>query len=506
MRIPLNRNSPVPLYQQIERFLRDQIRSGLLSPETRLPATRALASALGVSRVTVANAYDDLEAEGLLVSRTGSGTYVSPGLEDLDRARPGTALQDWPLWQQGLLTSTWLPALKELDRLAAAAGPQGIRLGSGMGAADLYPVDDFRRAIQSVLRRDPLEAVGYGDSVGYPPLRTTIARILSSQGVPTSPDEVLVTSGSQQALALIADLLLSPGDVVLVESPTYVGAIDLFRSMGVRLLGIPMDDQGLRIDRLEEAAQAARPRLLYTIPTFHNPTGTCLSGVRRRALISLADRYNIPIVEDDFVGDLRYEGRAQPALRALDPGGRVIYISTFSKMLMPGLRVGFLAASGPVFERLAARKRSVDLTTSNLMQRALEAYITVGRYQAHLRKAARIYHRRRDAMVAALQRYMPEETTWTVPEGGLFLWACLPGGLSSNDLYPLAAREGVTFTPGSFFFPGERAQPFLRLNFAAHPPEAIDEGVRRLGQALRILQKAPPRATPPEASRQSTSI
>jgi GntR family transcriptional regulator/MocR family aminotransferase len=491
MRIPLNRSSPVPLYQQIERFLRDQIRAGRLAPQTRLPATRSLASMLGVSRVTITNAYDDLEAEGLLLSRTGSGTYVAPTSAELNASQPSSRPHDWPVWQQALLSSTWLPALRELERLAASAGPEAIRFSSGMGASDLYPVDDFRRAIQAVLRRDPVEAVGYGDSIGHPPLRTTIARILSSQGVPTSADEVLITSGSQQALALIAELLLSPGDVVIVESPTYVGAIDLFRSMGVRLLGVPIDDEGMQIDRLEEAVRSASPRLLYTIPTFHNPTGTCLSGVRRRALIALADRYNIPIVEDDFVGDLRYEGRAQPALRALDPGGRVLYISTFSKMLMPGLRVGFLVACGPVFDRLAARKRSVDLATSNLMQCALEAYITVGRYQAHVRKATRIYRKRRDTMLAALQEHLPEGTRWSVPQGGLFIWVCLPGGLSSNEVHPWAVREGVTFTPGSFFFPGERAQPFMRLNFAAHPPEVIEEGVRRLGRAVRHSLRGP---------------
>jgi GntR family transcriptional regulator/MocR family aminotransferase len=485
MRIPLDRNSPVPLYQQIERFLRDQIRAGLLTPDARLPATRTLASSLGVSRVTVANAYDDLEAEGLLLARTGSGTFVASGFADSGQAPHEAAAHDWPLWQQELLTSTWLPAMRELDRLSATAGPGAIHLSAGMGASDLYPVDDFRRAIQSVLRRDSSEAVSYGDSIGYPPLRTTIARILSGQGIPTSPSEVLITSGSQQALALVADLLLSPGDVVLVESPTYVGAIDLFRSMGVRLVGVPMDNQGMLMDRLEDAMRTARPRLLYTIPTFHNPTGTSLSGVRRRQLIALADRYNVPIAEDDFVGDLRFEGRAQPALRALDPGGRVIYVSTFSKMLMPGLRVGFLAASGPVLDRLAARKRSIDLTTSSLMQRALEAYITVGRYQAHLRKAARVYRRRRDAMVEALQRHMPEGTEFSAPQGGLFIWVHLPEGLSSTQLHSFAAREGVTFTPGSFFYPGERSQPYMRLNFAAHPPETIEEGVRRLGRAAQ---------------------
>jgi GntR family transcriptional regulator/MocR family aminotransferase len=282
-------------------------------------------------------------------------------------------------------------------------------------------------------------------------------------------------------------LLLRPGDVVLVESPTYSGALDLFRSLEARILGVPMDEQGMQVEKAEEVLRTARPRLIYTIPTFHNPTGTCLSGPRRRQLIALADRYNVPILEDDYVGDLRYDGHAQPALKALDPGGRVIYVSTFSKMLMPGLRVGFLLAAGPVYEQLLLCKRVTDLATSSLMQRALEAYITVGRYQAHLRRACQVYRRRRDAMLAALSRYLPAEARCLPPQGGLFVWLQLPPGLSASELYPLALEEGVAFAPGALFFPGERAQPYLRLTFAMHPPEIIEEGMRRLGRAVERL-------------------
>jgi GntR family transcriptional regulator/MocR family aminotransferase len=275
--------------------------------------------------------------------------------------------------------------------------------------------------------------------------------------------------------------------VALVESPSYSGVIDLFRSIDARLLGIPMDEEGMRLDALEEALRASRPKLIYTIPTFHNPTGTCMTSQRRRQLISLADRYNVPILEDDFAGDLRYDGRAQPALKSLDPGGRVIYVSTFSKMLAPGLRVGFLAAEGPVHESLVAYKRANDLASSSLIQRALHEYITVGRYQAHLRRACQVYGQRRDAMLSALSRYMPAEVTWDKPQGGLFIWLKLPDQLSANHLYPLAGEEGVTFTPGSFFYPGARHQPFLRLNFVTNPPELIEEGMRRLGQAINHL-------------------
>ena len=489
MRIPLDRDGPLPLYRQIQQFLREQIQSGTLPPETRLPASRELATSLGVNRITVTNAYAELEAEGLVYSRQGSGTFVASPLAPLPASKGDRiSTDDWPLWQQELLSRTWLPAQRELDRLPKSVSrPDPISFAGGLGDSGLFPADDFRKALQEVLRRDGTEALGYGDRTGYPPLRAKIAHVLTSQGIPTHPDHVLITSGSQQALALVAQLLLRPGDVVLVESPTYFGAIELFRSLDVRLLGVPLDEQGMQVEQVEETLRSGRPRLIYTIPTFQNPTGACMSGQRRRQLVALADRYNVPILEDDFVGDLRYEGRAQPALKALDPGGRVIYTSTFSKMLMPGLRVGFLVASGPVYERLLACKRVTDLATSDLMQRALEAYITVGRYQAHLRRACQMYRRRRDAMLDALSRHLPAGVRYFPPQGGLFVWLQLPGGLSANKLYPVAAEEGVTFVPGSLFFPAERAQPYLRLNFARHPPDVIGEGIQRLGRAVERL-------------------
>ena len=262
----------------------------------------------------------------------------------------------------------------------------------------------------------------------YGPLRETITHILASQGLQTRPENILITAGSQQALSLVSQLLLKPGDVILVESPTYSGALDLFRALGFKVVGIPVDGQGMQVEGLEKLLQQHHPKLIYTIPNFHNPTGTCLNSARRRQLIVLADRYNIPILEDDFVGDLRYEGRTQPALKALDPGGRVIYVSTFSKMLMPGLRVGFLVAEGPIYDCLVNFKRVNDLATSTLIQRALEAYVTVGRYQAHLRRSCQIFRKRRDVMLSAIQRYLPAGVHFDPPQGGLFIWLQLPKG------------------------------------------------------------------------------
>ena len=488
MRIPLERQGSTPLYRQIEDYLRQGIVRGILAPEMRLPASRQLAQALGVNRLTVEAAYANLEADGLVLSRVGSGTYVQR--PEMGPSLPvATHEAHWPLWQQQLSGSH--PGIRDPlpdERLRAARHAHPIAFAGGISDSHLFPADDFRRVLQLVMRRDGAEAVEYEDRRGFGPLRQTIALTRASQGVQTSPDQILVTAGSQQALALVCQALLVPGDAILVESPTYSGALELFRAHGYRPVGIPVDDQGMQVERLEGLLQQHHPKLIYTIPTFHNPTGTCLNATRRRQLILLADRYNVPILEDDFVGDLRYEGRAQPALKALDPGGRVIYVGTFSKMLMPGLRVGFLAAEGPVFDRLLDLKRVSDLATSGLVQRALEAYVTVGRYQAHLRRTCQIFRKRRDAMVSAVQRHLPPGTYLAAPQGGLFAWIRLPDGLSSDTLLPLACEAGVNFASGRQFFPDGAAEDgWMRLNFVAHPPEDIDEGMRRLGECVRRM-------------------
>ncbi|MGZ9226576.1 MAG: MocR-like pyridoxine biosynthesis transcription factor PdxR [Anaerolineales bacterium] len=483
MRIPLDRQSTIPLYQQIEIYLRQGILSGSLAPDTRLPASRQLAHDLGINRITVENAYAELETEGLIYSKMGSGTYVLPPnpLLAFSKDKPGTS---WPLWQQefeGRITES-----QSLESISRKPGrhSQIISFASGIGDSHLFPAEDFRKVFQTVMRRDGIAALDYGEPNGHGPLRETITHILASQGLQTQSGNVLITAGSQQALSLVSQLLLKPGDVIMVESPTYSGALDLFRALGFRVVGVPVDRHGMQVEVLEKLLQQHHPKLIYTIPTFHNPTGTCLNSQRRIQLIILADRYNIPILEDDFVGDLRYEGRSQPALKALDPGGRVIYVSTFSKILMPGLRVGFLVAEGPIYHRLVNFKRVNDLATSTLIQRALEVYVTVGRYQSYLRRSCQIFHKRRDAMLSAIERFLPAGVNFDPPQGGLFIWLQLPDGLSSETLLPLSWEEGVDFSPGNgFFSDGTEGRNWLRLNFVAQAPDQIEEGLRRLGRA-----------------------
>lgn len=524
VRIALNRESGVPLYRQIETWLRQAIGSGGLPPGTRLPATRELAQDLGVSRLTVETAYAELRADGLVSARMGSGNYVLPPFR-LVPTPQDTARPEWPAWQRELPERDWNFTTSGM-RAALLAGrhPAAIDLSSGVADSRLFPADDFRKAMQAVMRRDGNAAMEYGEKTGYAPLRRTFSDLLVSQGLYARPDSILITGGSQQSMALVARLLTSPGDTVIVERPTYSGALHLFRVLGLRVVSVPVDERGMVVEALEELLAGrgdgaaaggsgdgagyrcgsgggsdcgsgcgdaqqpnpSKPKLIYTMPTFHNPTGATMSGARRAELVALAGRHGIPILEDDYAGDLRYEGRAQPSLKAIDPGGRVIYTSTFAKILMPGLRIGFLVAEGPVYQHLAGLKQAYDLATSNLVQRALEAYLTLGRYQEHLDRSRRTYRKRRDVMLQAIREHMPAGTrVGVVPQGGLFVWVRLPEGVSATELLPRACAAGVAFMPGtaSFAEPAEGEQ-YMRLNFAGQGPGEIAEGISRLGQVL----------------------
>ncbi len=487
MRLALDFDSPQPLYVQISRHIRDAVLSDNLRPGVRLPAVRVLAGTLGVNRATVESAYAELMAQGLVTSRQGSGFYVLPHApgEPVAARRTG----DWPAWQSRLryggyeAMSAYLPeASRQTDWIALDGGACDPRL---------FPMDEFRRMLGQVMRRDGAAAVEYGEIAGYRPLRATLAQVLSSQGVQTGADNILITAGSQQALSLVAALLLAPGQGVVVERPTYAGALDVFRARGLIVHTVGVDEDGMDMDELEEILARHRPGLIYTIPNFHNPTGACLSGQRRRRLISLAGRHDVPILEDDYVGDIRYEGRVQPTLKSLDPDGRVIYVGTFSKMLIPGLRVGFVVADGPVYDHLLRSKRCHDLATCNLIQRALREYVSVGRYAAHLQRSCTVYRRRRDAMLAALERHMPAGSSWVRPKGGLFVWARLPEGMKASEVLPRACDEGMVFAPGgNFHLDPAEGEGCMRLNFASNSEEVIEEGIRRLGRAMRDCRKA----------------
>ncbi|SHN32148.1 PLP-dependent aminotransferase family protein [Cryptosporangium aurantiacum] len=367
-------------------------------------------------------------------------------------------------------------------------GPNVIAF-TGVGDPAAYPVAEFGRTLRQVLVREGAAALSYGpDPAGDESLRRTITQLLASQGISTSPESVLVTSGSQQALALVCQVLVRPGDTVLVEEPTYDLALRLLRAAGAQLIGIPVDTHGLRVDVLERLLEQHRPRLLYVVPNFQNPTGATLSGPRRHALLATARAHGVPVFEDDFAGDLRYSGRATPAIKSLDDGGHVLYAGTFSKLLMPGLRVGYLVVDGPIRRRLVETKQVTDLGTSLLLQRALDRFVTVGRYQANLRRTTRLYRERRDTLRSALTEHLPD-ARFALPAGGLFCWVALPAGVRSDALVRAARDRGVDVAPGSrFFLDPTHGAGHVRLNFAVQPPERITTGVRRLAAATNSLR------------------
>ncbi|GAK27732.1 MocR-like pyridoxine biosynthesis transcription factor PdxR [Serratia liquefaciens] len=478
MHIPLDRQQNIPLYLQIEEALRRAILSGAFVDGDKLPSTRTLAAKLAVSRLTVENAYAELAAKGFLHQRRGSGAYVLHPLIQPAQPRPAS---DAPFPAERFTTLT-----SRLDGYPDTPLPDNIiNFAAGVGSPKVFPQEEFRKILLSVLSRHAEEAFSYGEYCGYYPLRDTLGRILTAQGIPTHAEQLLITNGSQHAISLIVQSLLEPGDTVIVEQPTYAEALGLLRQHRINIVTVASDRHGMLVEQLPALIEKHQPKLIYTIPNFHNPTGRCMSEARRRRLLALAQQAGVVILEDDFVGDLRYNGKQLPSLRSLAQPGAVIYVSTFSKMLLPSMRIGYLVADSEHYQRLARLKHVDSFTSSNLIQRALDAFVTIGRYDKQLRRAGRLYRQHRDVMVAALQQQLPPGCQFEMPEGGLFIWLTLPAAVSTEALMPLAWRHGVTFARGECFYAEEQHGAHgLRLNFAANTPPQIEEGIARLCRAI----------------------
>jgi len=384
-------------------------------------------------------------------------------------------------------------AIRELLKLTQR--PEVISFAGGLPAPDVFPVARFQEACRQVLEQHGSQALQYSTTEGFLPLREMIAKNLQRYGILATPDNVLLTSGSQQALDLIAKLLINRGDRVLVEAPTYLGALQAFNVFGPDYVPVPTDDDGLRTDMLEDALRAG-PKFMYILPNFQNPSGVTLSLQRREELVYLSDKYGVPIVEDDPYGQLRYEGQHLPPLVVLDREnlrrdegytlGNVIYLSTFSKTLAPGLRLGWIVAPQEVVAKLVQLKQGADLHTSTFVQMVAYEVAQDGFIDEHVKLIRQVYGERRDVMLEALEKFFPHEVTWTRPHGGLFLWVTMPEGADCDELLKEAIRQDVAFVPGNCFFPkeGEGLRNF-RLNFSNATTEQIREGIRRLSIAVK---------------------
>ena len=385
-------------------------------------------------------------------------------------------------------------AIRELLKLTEQ--PDIISFGGGMPAPEVFPVDDFAAACETVLRTNGAQALQYSATEGYKPLREMIARHTDRYGIKITPDNIMITSGSQQALDLIGKVFINRGDRILVENPTYLGALQAWNAYGAEYVTVRMDEDGMITDELEEALRSG-PKFIYVLSNFQNPTGVTLSLERRLKLIELADRYGIPIIEDDPYGQLRYEGEHLTSVVSLDDQfrenggsvyrGNVIYLSTFSKTLAPGIRLAWVVAPSEVIRKLVQAKQGADLHTATFSQMVAYEVARGGFIDRHVWMIRRVYHERRDVMLEAMDEFFPKGVTWTHPQGGLFLWATMPPELIATEVLKTAIEQKVAFVPGTSFYARGGGESSMRLNFSNANPEKILTGIERLGKVM--LQK-----------------
>jgi 2-aminoadipate transaminase len=368
---------------------------------------------------------------------------------------------------------------------AVTARPEVISLAGGMPFVQGLPTDEVERVVQEVVRRQAAVALQYGAGSGRPQLKERLVEVMADEGVGARPEDVLITVGAQQALDLIGKLFLDPGDLLAVEAPSYVGALSAFSTFQPRYLQVPMDEDGLVVEALEESLAAGdRPKLLYLCPNFHNPAGVTLSADRRRRLVEVCRAADVPIVEDNPYGLLRFEGRAAPPLHSLDPEN-VIYLGTLSKIFCPGIRVGWVVAPPDALSRLTMFKEAADLCSSNLNMLLAETWLSDGdRWRSALGSLVDVYRGRRDACLDALQESFPDQASWTRPAGGFYVWVSVPGA-DTRALLPEAVDRRVAYVPGTAFYPDGSGADRLRLAFCYPPEDRIREGVRRLGGLLQ---------------------
>jgi 2-aminoadipate transaminase len=374
-------------------------------------------------------------------------------------------------------------AVREI--LKVAEQPDVLSFAGGLPAPELFPVEAIAEAHAEVLANEGRAALQYSTTEGYGPLREWVAARLGRRGIRVTADQVLITNGSQQGIDLVARVLLDPGDAVAVENPSYLAALQTFSGCEATFLPIPSDDDGMDVEALEEVLAKRAPKLIYVVPEFHNPKGTTLSSERRRHLVRLAQQHRIPVLEDDPYGELRFRGEAPPPLAAIDDGGVVIHLGTFSKTLAPGMRLGWLVGPKEVVRAVTIAKQAADLHTATLAQRAASVLLSRFDYDGHLARLRAVYGERCVAMLGALLRHLPQGARWTRPDGGLFIWAALPFGLHADEIFADALREKVAFVPGSAFYADEPRREMLRLNYSNRPPELIEEGIARLGRVVR---------------------
>lgn len=463
--------------------------NGQILNDFLLPPERKMAKDLGVSRSTVVKAYEELKALGVVESHTGKGTRIvvhkdNKSIEDEKNINP--------LYWYQFFNSNIAPANEHIikDIMSVIGYTNVISFAAGVASKDFYPVEEIAKIQEKLWRKCGREMLTHSDVEGYYPFRESICEILKEKHINISPKEIMVLSGSQQGLDFIARTFICPGDVIILEEPTFMGAIQIFKMAGAKVIGIPMDDEGIKINVLEGLLKKYKPKFIYTIPTFHNPSGTVMSLQRRYALLQLAYKYQIPIVEDDPYGEIRYEDNIIPPLKALDRFDYVIYLSTFSKVMFSGMRVGYAAVSSQVIKKFAALKQMTDLHTNLVAQYILDEFIREGLYKTHIKLVCCEYKKKRDIMLQALENNGIPIFDYNIPKGGYYIWCRFPRNIPQTKLWAKAASKGVAYTPGNVFYAEENdGENYIRLNFTFESDENIRLGIKKLIEASEEAAK-----------------
>lgn len=468
--IEIEKNSERPLYIQLYEQLKKYITGGILAEDCKLPTIRSFAEYLGVNNVTVVNAYKMLEDNKLVYKKVGSGTFVMPLKDEIN------------------LESDALTVSDEIEFDTDREGYEdAINLSTASPDPELFPVRDFRRVLNEVLERDGGNAFMYHESMGYKPLRESISQYLPSYGIKASADDIHIISGAQQGIDIISRVLLTNGDYVFVESPTYNGAVAVFKSRGAKIVEIPLLPDGPDMKELEKRLKFIKPKFIYVMPNFQNPTGCTYSERKRKYLLLLCRRYDVMVVEDDYMSDLSYLNKGVKPLKGLDNEDRVVYIKSFSKIFMPGLRVGYLIIPGSIRDKVMNIKHITDISTSGLMQRVLDMYFRSGIWNKHLEYMKKEYSVRYFEAVRAVKKYL-RGASFTQPYGGLNLWIRLPEGVGSGELFERCKDRRVLFTPGTVFIKAVEGEAYIRISFAGAGLPQITEGISIIGQVMEEIK------------------
>lgn len=470
------KTSSIPLHQQITNYMKKKILIGEWTIGTKIPTQRNLAKLFQVNRSTIVIALEELAADGLIESKVGSGTRVINNTWSLLASTPPP---DWISYVKSGIHKPNISIIQEINK--AEADPNMIRLGTGELSPDLLPTDKMGKILQFDNERSL--SLGYMEPKGSLSLRKTASAYLRTKGIEASPESILIVSGGLQALQLLSIGLLERGSTILHETPSYLNSVHVFQSAGMNLLGLPLDKEGLRCDSIGRMKRQHKAALLYTIPTFHNPTGTLMSERRRIELLEVCQKESLPIIEDDVYGDLWFESQPPKPLKANDTQGNVLYIGSVSKSLSPGLRIGWIVGPEPVIERLADIKMQTDYGSSSLSQYAVEKWLCSGLYEDFLKELKVELIFRRDFANQILKKYFSEVATWSVPKGGFYIWLRLQSGVSTRKLFDLALREGILLNPGIVY--DKNDYQHLRISYSYASVDQLEKGLIHLSNLIK---------------------